>query len=360
VERWHIAWDGWYVLFSYVKIDGKHKLIPCEENAEIEPFKLYADKAPRMEDFPKAWAYFNKYKEKLQRREGRRFVHDWYGAARPQNLELYERKKILLQVSSTQSDVALDSQGQFVFTAGGTSGVYGLALKPRLNCWFILALLNSSVLDYYLKHISTVYTGHSYSYGDQFIKNLPICLPKTKSQKEIAERLAKLAQELTELKGKLRAKERERAAFPEPQIAKLEKQPELYPLSRLAQGEPQAAQIQVEDISLQRMLDGSWVLTFGRSTLVFPTEAHAKLAHIWLKLQGRSQVESAQLMGLRVPQSKQQCQRLLELLEETEQEIERLQAQIKEGEAEVDELVAELYELSKTDQDVIREFLDRF
>jgi hypothetical protein len=362
VKRWHIAWDGWYVLFPYVKIDGKHKLIPCEENAEIEPFKLYADKAPRMEDFPKAWAYFNKYKEKLQRREGGRFVHDWYGAARPQNLELYEQKKIVVQMSSQFPDMAYDEEAGFVFQAGGRGGgVYGIALdQSRIEPWFALALLNSSILDFFLKHVGTVYEGHTYSYSDAFIKDLPICLPKTKSQKKIAKRLAKLAQELTELKGKLRAKERERAAFPEPQIAKLEKQPELYPLSRLAQGEPQAAQIQVEDISLQRMLDSSWVLTFGRSTLVFPTEAHAKLAHIWLKLQGRSQVESAQLMGLRVPQSKQECQRLLELLEETEQEIERLQAQIKEGEAEVDELVAELYELSKTDQDVIREFLDRF
>ncbi|MDW8031512.1 MAG: N-6 DNA methylase [Candidatus Bipolaricaulota bacterium] len=360
VERWHIAWDGWYVIFPYVRIDRVYKLIPSEENAKLEPFKPYADKAPRMEDFPRAWRYLNDHKEVLQNRESGRFVHDWYGAARPQNLEFYEQEKILLQVSSTKPDVALDEQGRFVFTAGGTSGVYGVALAPKLNRWFILALLNSSLLDFYLKHVSTVYTGHSYSYGDQFIKLLPIRLPRTKVEREVAKRLANLAQKLTETKGKLRAKEQERAAFPEPQIAKLKKRPELYPVSRLVQGRPQAARIRMEDVSLQQQLDESWALRFGRSELIFPTRTHAELVKTWLTLQGQSQVESVRLMNLKLPQDEESCKKLFDLLEEVNKEIKKLQKLLSDGEEKVNDLVADFYGLNATDRKVIREFLEKF
>lgn len=362
VERWHIAWDSWYVLFPYVKIDGVYKLIPCEENADIEPFKLYADKAPRMEDFPKAWAYFNTHKEELRRREGGRFVHDWYGAARPQNLEFYETPKLVAQMNSKFPDIAYDDKSGFVFQAGGRGGgVYGVALDlSKSDPWLVLALMNSSILDFFLKHVSTVYFGHTYSYSDQFIKNLPIRLPKTKSERELAAKLEKLAQTLTETKSKLRAKERERDAFPELQIAQLKERPELHLLSRLVQGKPQVAQIHVEDISLQKQRGGYWALTFGRSTLVFPTEAHAKLAQAWLKLQGRSQVETAQLMNIKLPQDDANCKKLLDLLKEADKEIEKLQKLLADEEEEVNELVAEFYGLTTADRKIIREFLEKF
>lgn len=374
VERWHIAWDGWYVLFPYVKVkvreNGKltevYKLIPCEENADIEPFKLYADKVPRMEDFPKSWEYFKDHEADLRNREGKRFVqgkdeeHFWYSAAYPRSLELYEQKKIVLQVSSTRPDLALDHQGEFTFAGGGTSGVYGLALKPKLDHWLMLALLNSRPLDFYLKHISTVYTGHSYSYGDQFIKLLPICLPKTKAECQITDKLIELAKKLTETKGKLRAKERERAAFPEPQIDQLKERPELYPLSRLVQGQPQAAQIRVEDVSLQQQLNQSWALRFGRSELIFSSRAHAELVKAWLRLQGQSQVETAQLMNIRLPQDEAHCKELLDLLEEADKEIEKLQKLLADGEEEVNELVAEFYGLTTADRKIIRKFLEKF
>lgn len=223
-----------------------------------------------------------------------------------------------------------------------------------------MALLNSIVLDFYLKHISTVYFGHTYSYSDAFIKNLPIRLPKTKAEREIAKKLAKIAQKLTETKGKLRVQERKRAAFPEPQIAQLKKRPELYPVSRLAQGRPQVAQIRVEDVSLQQRLDQSWALRFGRNELIFPTRTHAELARTWLMLQGRDQVESAQLMSLRFPQDEVNCKKLLDLLKEADKEIEKLQKLLNDGEEEMNKLVADFYGLNAADRKIIREFLEKF
>ena len=367
VERWHIAWDGWYVLFPYVKVNGSYKLIPSKEYLDKEHFD-YLDRCSLVmdRDFPKAWEYLKQHEQALRSREGGRYKrgnseeHLWYGAARPQNLELYEQAKTLFQVSSTSSDVALDQDGHFVFTAGGTSGVYGAAFRSDLNTWLLLSLLNSSSLDFYLKHVSTIYTGHAYSYGDQFIKLLPIRLPTNSDAKAIAKSLIKLAQDLTKTKEDLREKERERAQFPNPQLTRRPGQLELYPLSRLVKGAPRSAQIRVADIALQQQLDGSWAFSFGRSTLIFSSEVQAQLVKRWLQLQGRGQVLSDDLMRLRLPQSEEVCQKLLDTLTDTENQIEELRRQIEEKETEVNELVTDLYGLDRQDRRIINAFLARF
>ncbi|MEM3486061.1 MAG: N-6 DNA methylase [Candidatus Methanomethyliaceae archaeon] len=370
VERWHIAWNNWYVLFPYIKVEEKingevkhvYKLIPCKENEDIEHFRRYADKVPRMEDFPKAWGYLVKHKEKLRSRENERFVHNWYGAARPQNLELYEINKLIIQINSRFPSVAHDDKIGFVFQAGGRGGgIYGVITDPsKIDPWFALALMNSSVLDFFLKHISMVFAGRTYSYSDAFIKNLPIRMPKTTSERKISDEVIELAQRLTEIKSALRAKEREREEFPKPQIAELEERPELYPISRLVKGKPRAAQICPKDVSLQQQLDGSWAMAFGRSVLVFPTENHAKLVYTWLNLQNRTQVETAHLVNLTIPRDETNCARLLASLERIERELRQLENLIEETESEVDQLVAKLYGLAERDLRIIQEFLAHF
>jgi hypothetical protein len=364
VERWYVDWAGWYVLFPYIEIEGRYQLIPSREYGGQF---TYSGQVPFLEDFAGAWKYFKSHEDELRRREGGRFLkgrreeHLWYGATYPRSIDLYHLPKILVQVSSTCSDMALDDQGSFVFTAGGTSGVYGIIPNPRnLESWFALALLNSTPLDFYLKHVSTVYEGHAYSYGDQFIKQLPIRLPKTKLQKEIAHRLSGLAKELTETKGNLRRLEGERKAFPSPQAAALGSAIELYSLRRLVSGEPRGQNVDPKDYSVSQMLDGRWGLKLGRLTLSFPTEAHLRLVEEWLHLQNQTKVSSTTLMELELPTSEPGCHLVLDALRRAEAEISRLKSSLKEGEKEIDVMVARLYGLSREHKKVIKEFLSRF
>ncbi len=367
VERWHIAWAGWYVFFPYIYIDDHYHLIPSTPYRRKFDFAMRADyTGPFIDvDYPLAWEYVTRHEERLRGREngryhkGTRDEHLWYGAARPQNLEYYGFTKVLLQVSSTSPDFALDADGEFVFAAGGTSGVYGIVFKDEIPSWFVVALLNSTILDFYLKHVSTVYSGHAYSYGDQFIKNLPIRLPQNKDEKAIAEALADLAQALTSTKGRLREWEKKRGAFPEPFLPELG-QVELYPFSRLITGAPQARHIRIGDVAFQPQLDGRWAMTFGRTTLTFPSEHHARLAEAWLRVRSRASVPVDELLRLRVPVRPEDAQRLLNLLRAAEAEIERLQSRLDDGEAEVDRLVARLYGLKDEETHIIEDFLARF
>ncbi|RMF26369.1 MAG: hypothetical protein D6759_19770, partial [Chloroflexi bacterium] len=144
VERWHIAWDGWYVFFPYAPIEAlerrggasvavtRYRLIPTAET--VETFRRrhgYLGEFPLLDrDYPLAWRYVThpaiearlRGRERGRRARGTREAHLWYGLGRPQNLELYERPKLLVQVASPAPDFAFDEDRHFLIQHGGRGG----------------------------------------------------------------------------------------------------------------------------------------------------------------------------------------------------------------------------------------------
>lgn len=365
VQRWYIDWKGWYVFFPYMQVEGHYRLIPCRNNMA---YFDYSARLPLMDEvFPMAWRYFTntKNERELREREGGRYrigkpeAHLWYGAARPQNLALYERPKLVLQMSSTTADISFDNVG-YVFQAGGRGGgVYGIDVDGSLvDEYVLLGLLNSTPLDFYLKHVSTVYQGHAYSYSDQFIKGIPIKLPRNRREKEKAQRVSNLSRHLIETKGQLRGREKELETFPNPQLLTLSGE-EIYPLRRLVAGEPERARLHLEGAQVVERL-GKWFLRLGRDSIGFPSGEHALLTLRWLQLQGRDEVETESLLSLRLPVSASACQTLLDALDHLNEEIDRLKRALSHGEGELDDLVANLYGLTPTHLKTVQEFLERF
>src|SRR5215210_5904796 len=64
----------------------------------------------------------------------------------------------------------------FVGSGGGGGGGYGITLKTdhSLAYAYVLVLLNSSLLDLYLKSFSSRFRGGFYAYNRQYIEQLPI------------------------------------------------------------------------------------------------------------------------------------------------------------------------------------------
>ncbi|RME08294.1 MAG: hypothetical protein D6816_05760, partial [Bacteroidetes bacterium] len=325
VERWHIAWDGWYVFYPYAEITAmerrggtqvpvtRYRLIPASGTVNVFRQKhKYADPFPLIDQqYPLAWHYVNLpfIERRLRGREYGRFVtgkpaaHMWYGATRPQNLDNYPQEKIVLQVSSTDPDAVIDQTG-CVFAAGGTSGVYGLLVDSKVVSYMTIAgFLNSHVLDFYLKHISTAYSGKSYSYGDQFIKQLPIILPLPGySAMQIPfQVIAYFAQQLTQKTAELRQKEQQLTAFPAPQVRALPIHHSIYPLTQLTQGVPQAQTFHRGKVRFQLLSNNAVEMRFGKTTLILPHQPLANVIRAWMRLQTRQTLSVDDLMDLRLP-----------------------------------------------------------
>jgi len=122
--------------------------------------------------FPHTYNYLLENKTFLEGRErGRMKGSRWYGYVYPKNIEVMASVKILVPDIADRASFAYDEEGQYALVSG-----YGITLKEEVTeaSKYILGLLNSRVLDFYLKQVSTTLRGGFFRYFTQFIEQLPI------------------------------------------------------------------------------------------------------------------------------------------------------------------------------------------
>jgi hypothetical protein len=157
IKPYRVLPSGKVIIVPYTIQNGRTVLIP---NAEIE------------DQFPLLHAYLNENKNYLSAREkGRMNGPNWYAYIYPKNIDVMQNPKILVPDIADRASFALDDGGEYAFTSG-----YGITLRSDIteSLKYVLALLNSSLLDQYLKRISTTMRGGFFRYFTQFIGQLPI------------------------------------------------------------------------------------------------------------------------------------------------------------------------------------------
>lgn len=157
IKPYRVLPSGKVVILPYHVMDRRVTLIPEKE---------------LQQKFPNTYAYLLENKSYLESRErGRMIGANWYAYIYPKNIEVMCTEKILIPDIADKASFALDETGKYAFTSG-----YGITLKTNItdSPRYILGLLNSKVLDFYLKSISTQMRGGFFRYFTQFIEPLPI------------------------------------------------------------------------------------------------------------------------------------------------------------------------------------------
>ena len=132
--------------------------------------------------YPHTWEYLKDNQEVLERREsGRWRGHpNWYGYSYRKNHSKFgtDRPRILTPSIASRASFSYDACGRFYFigSGGGGGGGYGIELKGGvdLSLLYLLGLLNSSTLDYYLHRVSSPFRGGYWAYNRQYITKLPV------------------------------------------------------------------------------------------------------------------------------------------------------------------------------------------
>jgi len=148
---------------------GKMVIIPYHLNGGRANFNTID---MMKEIYPRTFTYLSENKTFLENREkGKMRGSEWYAFIYPKNIELMKQSKILIPDIADRAQFALDEYGEYAFTSG-----YGITLKSDIaySLKYILGLLNSKVLDFYLKHVSTPMQNGFFRYFTQFIEQLPI------------------------------------------------------------------------------------------------------------------------------------------------------------------------------------------
>jgi hypothetical protein len=152
--------------------------------------------------YPLSWRYLTANKDYLWNREnGNMRGAGWYGYGRSQALDVMALPKIFTPDIAPRAAYSLDETGEAFFT-GGVAGGYGILVKPEYSRAYVLGLLNSRLLDWFIKQTATSMRGGWYSFESRFIRHLPIRTIdfSNKADKARHDKMVELVTRMMELK----------------------------------------------------------------------------------------------------------------------------------------------------------------
>lgn len=190
IRRYKIVTPKKYVIFPYY-VNGTV--------AELIPFTELENK------FPNCANYLKLNRNILEEREhGKWKCSEWYAYSRNQNLVQCSKKKILTPSIAKKAAFVYDENGSYYFlgSGGGGGGGYGLSLdeKSNMDSFYLVGLLNSRLLDYLTKKVSTRFSGGFFAYNKQYIQSLPIVCPKEGKQNALKNEIASLSSKIMKLR----------------------------------------------------------------------------------------------------------------------------------------------------------------
>ncbi len=166
------------VLFPYEVNNGQARLFTQKE---------------MQENFPLAWAYLNQNRELLSSREKGKFRDTgWYRFGRTQNLAMWENPKIMIPYMITNLAAYPDYVDNLYFI-NVTTGGYGITTRDGAESLkYLCALLNSRLLDFYLKRVATTFHGGYFAANKQYIEQLPIIQASEQQRSLIESRVSQI------------------------------------------------------------------------------------------------------------------------------------------------------------------------
>lgn len=159
-ERYSYSEYELFVIYPYRESNGKTELI------EIEEIK---------QNYPKLYGYLISNKDILTKRKDSRKTFEnkdnWYSLTRFGQYEVFNKRKIIFPGECKRNKFGIDGQktgysGARVFSI--TNSASDLSLES------LTALLNSSIIEYYLHSVAALKQGGYYSYSSNVIDKIPI------------------------------------------------------------------------------------------------------------------------------------------------------------------------------------------
>ena len=192
MKRWLPLSTPQVVLFPYERNGESFELVTAKQFEKVAPL---------------TWDYMLKCRPHLASRERGTYEGDrWFGYVYPKNLASMSKRKLLTPSLGQRAEYCFDAKGDqfFVGSGGGGGGGYGIILPDPALYEYVLGLLNSTLLDWFLQQITTPFHSGWFAYNKQFIEQLPIKLPTTAAEKKLAAQITESVRTIMDAKAALR------------------------------------------------------------------------------------------------------------------------------------------------------------
>lgn len=167
IFRYRFEMKNYYSVFPYKYISDKEVELISEQILKSK--------------YPKTFNYLIAKQKHLKSREKGKWKNSpvWYEYSRKQNFECQKMKKIIVPGLATNARYTLADETVFI-----DQGSYGIILKDEYKIYekYILALLNSDLVDFIFKSGAGTLSGGYYSYQSKYLVGLPIKLPDIKQR----------------------------------------------------------------------------------------------------------------------------------------------------------------------------------
>jgi len=158
IGRYHLSADNLQLIVPYQPDNGRYELIPQSRLSKS---------APRTLDYLRA------NKSRLDERENGRFKGPgYYSFGRPQNMHRFEvLEKIVLPDVAIRGTCHLDREQRWLLDTA-----YAIVLKPKteIDIRYLLGILNSPLLTYFLKETGTPLRGGYFRMKTAYLNPFPI------------------------------------------------------------------------------------------------------------------------------------------------------------------------------------------
>jgi hypothetical protein len=170
------------ILRSYLKADNlRHYYTIPSSRYVIYPYELIGNKTTLIsesrlkKEFEGVWHYLCKHKSSLEgRQKGKLKGPNWYGMSFASTLSMFEAGKLVTPTLAPTPRFSLDEHAQ-LFPQGAGGGM-GILVRPDCPKYVILGIVNSRLISFFIRHISSRFQGSWYAYEPRYVQRIP--LPK--------------------------------------------------------------------------------------------------------------------------------------------------------------------------------------
>lgn len=181
------------ILIPFLRAEQCEKYIYVEPKEHIiYPYKSYNGKSVLLTlnemkiKYPLLEQYLTKNKIELSKRSDSRKTlencDDWYKLIRPSNISKFNKEKIVYQGLTKHNKFAIDNTGS-ACVGGGVFFI--ISDNPEVSIKYVLAILNSNIVESYLHSITPLKKGGYHKYSTNTINKLPFPFIPSENQKQL-------------------------------------------------------------------------------------------------------------------------------------------------------------------------------
>jgi len=319
IRRWKLNWKERFLVYPYDSLGN-----------EID-----------LRDYPNALEYLKHFENDLSNRvlDGKnisKWGKKWYSFWRVRNPKVFENVKILCPRISRENNFSLDVEGNFYLTDSA------VAIVPKeIDTKYLLGLLNSILLFFFVKNTSPFVQGRYYSYTKTYLEKLPIKIPETPEEKQTANQIIEKVNEILELN-----KKSEKIDIKE--ILKGQETQKLYNIPSVFFSIKDNAKFKSVDIKEDKIFIDSkdYIQMKDKEILEF---VYVYLNSITEILENAKEIKKL-IYNIKIPKSSDILKEIINKGRINQKEVNE---RIKKLEQEINELVYELYGITENEKKII-------